>query len=344
MKILFTRHYWSKRTLQALLLALAALVLTSTGAHAYQGVSGEIRYVDRSKGERNQAYQVIQPDFVPRSTTTGASAPLLWRIESPRPDKHVRSSYIFGTIHIDDQQVMDIPDSVTRRLSVANSLLLELELNDINSIDILRKMLFTDGKNLQQFLSQANYDRVTQALAETGNHLPADVLSLLKPWAAMLMLIRPENSSGTFLDKKLANLARQSGTPVLGLETIDEQLSVFDNIPIEDQITLLDSAIDRLPEKTESFQQLLQAYLSGDLDRIVAVSASQEPDDARLAKLVRSSLIDRRNQTMFDRMQPQLQEGNAFIAVGALHLPGEQGLLYKLEQAGYRLVRIGYRD
>ncbi|MDX2488163.1 MAG: TraB/GumN family protein [Gammaproteobacteria bacterium] len=321
-----------------LLLSWTTLAFADQANPVYQA---EIRYIDRSKGERNQAIPVTQP--VPGNVYTQAqqaNSPFLWRIEHPGNHNGARSNYIFGTIHIDDEKVMTLPDSVRQRLIVADTLMLELELNANGSVDVLRKMLFTDGRNLMQVIGEEEFSEVSTALIKTGNDLPDDVMTFLKPWAAMLMLVKPENNSGTFLDKKLAELARDSGIRVLGLETANEQLSVFDDIAIDDQVILLQSAMDSLAEKEQAYRQLLDAYLSGDMEKLVSITDSQQPKDKRIADLINEKLIIERNHRMFERMQGQLRAGNTFIAVGALHLPGEQGLLNNLRQAGYRLIRI----
>ncbi len=345
MKISFSSRLLAK----TLLLPVVALQLAwSFPAIAYktaQYSQSDIHYIDRSKGERNRTFLVSQPDHdSDYLASQQAGSPMLWRIEYPDTNSDIRSSYIFGTIHIDDAKVMAIPDSVLRRLAASDTLMLELELNASGSVNILRKMLFTDGRNLKQVIGETEFQKVTLALAESGNQLPGDILSVLKPWAAMLLLIRPENNSGTFLDKKLADSARNTGIRIEGLETIDEQLSVFDDLLLADQVNLLRSTMNTLTEKDQAYSDLLDAYLSGDLEELIRVSATQEPEDKKLAELIKTRLIYDRNQKMFDRLQGRLQAGNTFIAIGALHLPGELGLLNKLSQAGYRLVRIGRWD
>lgn len=340
------KNYFSSRQLaKALLLPIMALQLVwpapAIADKTAQYSQPDIRYIDRSKGERNRAFPVSQPDnFGKTHTDPQVGSPMLWRIKQPDTNSDIRSSYIFGTIHIDDEKVMAIPDSVVRRLTAADTLMLELELNASGSVNILRKMLFTDGRNLKQVIGEAEFNEVALALTESGNQLPGDILSVLKPWAAMLLLIRPENNSGTFLDKKLANIARNSDIRIEGLETIDEQLSVFDDLILADQVNLLRSTMSTLTEKNQAYRELLDAYLSGDLEKLVQVSKDQEPKDKKLAELIKSRLIYDRNQKMFDRLQQRLHAGNTFIAVGALHLPGKQGLLNKLSQAGYRLSRV----
>jgi len=344
------KNYSSSRQLaKALLLPIVALQLAwsapAIADKTAQYSQPDIRYVDRSKGERNRAVPVSQADhYSTNHTERQAGSPMLWRIEHPDTNNGIRSSYIYGTIHIDDEKVMAIPDSVVRRLTAADTLMLELELNAGGSVNILRKMLFTDGRNLKQVIGEAEFNEVALALTESGNQLPGDILSVLKPWAAMLLLIRPENNSGTFLDKKLANIARTSGIRIEGLETIDEQLSIFDDLTLTDQVNLLRSTMSTLTEKNQAYRELLAAYLSGDLEKLVQVSTDQEPKDRKLAELIKTRLIYDRNQKMFDRLQQRLQAGNTFIAIGTLHLPGELGLLEKLRLAGYRLTRVGLHE
>lgn len=328
-------------------LSAALLISTTTPALAYQqepNQASEIRYVDRSKGERNIPVPVYLPETAQlrkKEKSQDVSTTLLWRIEPVDKNISIRNSYIFGTIHLDDEQVMNIPDGLLHRLIAADVLMLELELNDNGSVDMLRKMLFTDGRNLTQVIGEQSFKDVSKALSASGNQLPLDVLTLLKPWAAMLLLIKPENNSGTFLDKKLAILARSAGVRVEGLETVNEQLSVFDDIALNDQISLLHSTMETLHEKDQAYQEMLDAYLRGDLEELVTLSDSQLPKDQRLADMINHKLITERNQLMFNRMQNRLQAGNSFIAIGALHLAGEQGLLEKLRAAGYRLTRVG---
>jgi len=337
--------FFLRQLAKTLLLPVVALHLTwsdpAIADKTAQYSRPDIRYIDRSKGERNRAVPVSHDHYSENLAGQQSGSPMLWRIEHPNTNSGIRSSYIFGTIHIDDEEVMAIPDSVLHRLNAADTLMLELELNAGGFENILRKMLFTDGRNLKQVIGETEFKEVALALAKSGNQLPGDILSVLKPWAAMLLLIRPDNNSGTFLDKKLADIARNAGTRIEGLETINEQLSVFDDLLLADQVNLLRSTMNTLPEKNQAYKDLLNAYLSGDLGKLVQVSKDQEPKDRKLAELIKTRLIYDRNQKMFDRLQPRLQVGNTFVAIGALHLPGELGLLNKLRLAGYRLSRVG---
>ena len=366
---------FATRILPALVFGLLSAVTGSSQAQdlSYPPPGESIRYVDKSRGEHNLPYRVdrmdvretssphtiIQPGYRPYqpepemvggenaaerveildwgSDEQNRGRPLIWKVDRPG---HA-SNYIMGTIHVDDERIMDLSDTVLSRLRSADRLLLELELNQRTSLDVMRKMMFTDGRTLAQVIGADLYEQVRTRFGEQSG-LPGSTLLLLKPWAAMVMLLRPANDSGTFLDQQLGQIARNDGIPVTGLETVDEQMAAFDTIPLEDQTELLRATMEQLDDKDALYERLRQAYLDGDLDQIVAVSQESEPDDSRLADLFEKNLITRRNERMLRRMLPYLERGNTFVAIGALHLPGKEGLLALLKDKGYRVTRLEY--
>jgi hypothetical protein len=128
---------------------------------------------------------------------------------------------------------------------------------------------------------------------------------------------------------------------VYGLETLQEQLDLFDTMPEADQIALLRDAVDNFQQLDTLHAELLAAYKQRDLGKLLTIyEASMRVGDQRLAEDFQLRLIDERNQRMAERMQPYLQQGKAFVAVGALHLPGKDGLLERLQQQGYTLTRV----
>jgi uncharacterized protein YbaP (TraB family) len=116
---------------------------------------------------------------------------------------------------------------------------------------------------------------------------------------------------------------------------LEEQLSIFDELNHNDQISLLRDTLDNAPELKDLNEELILAYLSGNLDKIYSQSLEMEGGNSELAIRLRESLIDRRNEKMAKRLVAVLERGDAFIAVGALHLPGKKGLLQLLRDQGY---------
>lgn len=260
---------------------------------------------------------------------------LLWEISKPgRP-----ASYLFGTIHSEDPAVVNLPAAVQQAFDESGTIALELLMDKDAMMYSATAMLMMDGRLLPDVIGQPLYDRVAPVIATRGITEP--VLSRMKPWAVAVTLSVPAQKTGQVLDLVLYQQALQEGKAVKGLETMQEQLDLFDSMPEADQITLLRDAVEYFPELDAMYQQMLVAYRARDLGTLMRINDSyKEKGDQRMADDFQRRVIDERNQRMAQRAQPLLQAGKAFIAVGALHLPGDTGLLNLLEQQGYRIRRI----
>ena len=134
--------------------------------------------------------------------------------------------------------------------------------------------------------------------------------------------------------------ATRRGKPTYGLETMQEQIAVFNSMSLDDQIVLLRDTVQNYHLAHSAMEDLTQAYLKRDLKALLALSEKFKPQDARVYNAMMDRLLTQRNINMAERMQTRLKEGNAFVAVGALHLPGDSGLLRLLANSGYRITRV----
>lgn len=259
---------------------------------------------------------------------------LLWKIESPG----AAANYLFGTIHSDDPRVTALPDAVTRSLDASARFVMEAVMDGESLVRMAEVMFFNDGRTLEQVIGKKLYAETVKAMTARG--IPTLGVEKQKPWAVMMALSMPPPRTGEFLDLVLQARAAQQNKPVSGLETIAEQLAVFDGLPLPQQIALLEDTVRMQADLDREFEALHKAYLARDLAAIVAISEKHEPGDERLYVDVMDRLLDQRNRRMAERMAPMLKQGGAFVAVGAAHLPGETGLLYLLEKAGYRVTAV----
>ncbi|MDH3716167.1 MAG: TraB/GumN family protein, partial [Gammaproteobacteria bacterium] len=182
-----------------------------------------------------------------------------------------------------------------------------------------------------------------QRLAEVMHQrqVPEPALRRLRPWAVAMVLSMPRQFSGLALDLYLQQYAQRLEKPLYGLESLEEQLAVFDELSTTEQLQLLHTTLHQLPELPALIEALTNAYLARDLAAMQAlVEAQLAIGDVRFNHRFSTRLIDDRNLRMLRRMQPRLREGGAFIAVGAMHLPGERGLLSLLRGRGYELLAI----
>lgn len=259
---------------------------------------------------------------------------LLWKIEAPGG----ATSHLFGTIHSDDPRITALPEVVTRSLDASSRFVMEAIMDGESLVRMAEVMFYSDERTLEQVVGRKLYAESVKALNARG--MPTLGVEKQKPWAVMMALSMPPPRTGEFLDLVLQQRAAGQNKPVSGLETIAEQLAVFDDMPLRDQIALLEDTVRMQAEIDKEFEALHKAWLARDLAGIVAVSEKQKPGNERLYEEVMDRLLDQRNRRMAERMAPMLKQGGAFIAVGAAHLPGEAGLLYRLEKAGYRVTAV----
>jgi len=259
---------------------------------------------------------------------------LLWKVERPG----TAPSHLFGTFHTSDPRILHLPCPVKQAFDRADSYTMEMIMNGPGLVAMAEAMFFSDGRTLKQVVGEALYQDTLAAI-----DLPAsqsDGINNMKPWVIVMMISTPHQGGQLFLDLKLQLDATRLNKPTYGLETMREQIEVFNGMPIEDQIVLLRDAIQARRQLAGVMEELMHAYLDRDLDRLVKLSDQYQSEDARVHRNLMDRLLTQRNHNMAKRMQERLREGNAFIAVGALHLPGTSGLLQLLTAAGYRVTAV----
>lgn len=256
---------------------------------------------------------------------------LLWKIEKPG----VPSSYVFGTIHLEDARVTAVPDIVKQTLNQSRSFTMEILSSPEDDKLAAMAMVYTDGRNLKQVLGDSLFKEVAAAAQKNG--MSEAGIMAFKPWAMMVLLTMPPPKTGLFLDKVLLDIANAAGKPLHALETMEEQLRIFNDASTEDQIHMLRETIVDYDSFAQEMEKLTKAYLARDLRALLAISKEKMKPDDQVAKKFMTRLFEDRNHIMAERMQSRLNEGNAFIAFGALHLTGKEGVLQLLEDKGYKI-------
>ena len=262
---------------------------------------------------------------------------LLWRVEKPG----VAPNYIFGTIHIDDKRVTALPEAVRRSFDDARSFTMEVSLDDANLMTLATRMVYDDGRTLTDATGPELFRKLVPIMQQHG--VPEQLLPAFRPWAITLMLEVPQQDSMEVLDFRLYQMAQEQNKPVHELETAEEQIAVFEGMSEADQLTMLKDAVAHYPDIAQQTEQLVQAYLARDLAQMWRINQGSADDSAEVRaanQRLEQKLLDERNVRMAQRMQPQLQEGGAFVAIGALHLYGDHGVLALLAHDGWRATRV----
>jgi hypothetical protein len=260
---------------------------------------------------------------------------LLFRISSA----DVADSYVFATMHSSDKRALELPAAVKQALDQSDTFVMEV-LPDANAmLTSMVTMVLTDGRTLDQLLGPELYQRTVDAVKNRG--LPENAIREFKPWAVVTLLSLPPDASKDILDLRLYQIAKEQGKSLQGLESIQEQLAIFDSLSEPDQIRLLQDTLEVQEQLPQIFAELLNTYLARNLAGLVSISERYlQSGDRDLAEQFKERAVNARNRTMVRTMEPLLQRGGAFVAIGALHLPGEMGVLNLLEGKDYNVRRV----
>ena len=259
---------------------------------------------------------------------------LLWRVEG----KGAAPSHVFGTIHLADPRVTKLPAPVVREFDRARSVALELTLDSSNILLLANRMLYADGRDLETVAGAELFSKAAAITAGLG--LPEPILRSFKPWAVALLLSAPPQDPSNVLDFVLAQRAQVKGKTVRELEGMEEQIGVLEGMPDADQVALLRQAVENHSRMQDWIGRLVDAYLARDLAAMQRISEESSGGDARVNEVYTERLLGQRNERMVERMEPWLAEGGTFVAMGALHLYGDRGVLALLERRGYRVTRV----
>ena len=261
---------------------------------------------------------------------------VLWRISNASTTNHV-----FGTIHDADARVAELPAAAAKAFADSRTLMVEFLPDAYTRERFVEAALFPDRQTLEEKIGAEDFARVVQQLAPTG--LEREVIGRLKPWGALINLRHSATDTGETLDVRLIGAARARRLAVFQMEGVEEQIFAFDECPMETQVALLKHALSHREELVALEDETIRAYLLRDLSAIWRLRErfiERYPEVAAHQAVMTKRLLYDRSVVMAYRMQRELRRGGAFVAVGALHLYGEKGVLALLQQDGYRATRV----
>lgn len=272
-----------------------------------------------------QCYLFIVHVFFAMSTM--AETGLFWQATAPDS----QTVYLFGTMHSDDNRITAFTEQTLEAIKSVQVFMLETEQPNFSAPLITRK-------NLSDDLTEAEMDQVN-GLADQYVIDRAFAMRM-KPWLLAVIFDAPKPQTPFGQDYLLKAEAENAGKKIQALETVEEHFGVMDDIPREEQLSLLKAVLKReMAEKEADFEKVMQAYLSGDLDKILSVNAKTTGGlvNDQLWQKMKARLIIQRNKAMASRLITAAKEHSLFVAVGASHLAGETGLVAQLKNAGFRL-------
>lgn len=265
--------------------------------------------------------------------TTCLDAQLLWKVSKD----NYKPSYLFGTIHIVPEKQFVVWPAVDSVFRACTKLVMEMDL-DMSASEMLqaaKQMSLPEGKTLDAYVPKENYERIRAYCIDSlgWKKRKFSRYSRMKPFYFSSMVLTAQLGKVKGYEQYFSSQAKRMKMPVLGLETMQEQMKALDAISIEEQARALDESV--VSGRLEYFN-MLELYLKRDLENLGALMAeSDEMSDG-----FSDALLIKRNKNWVPLLQKWMSENSIFVAVGAGHLPGEDGLISLLRKEGYRVESV----
>ena len=248
------------------------------------------------------------------------------------------SSYLVGTMHNADARVMALLDDIGPLMETVDVVAIEVLPDAVTLLAVGAATLLPVDQSLHGLIGADRFAALSAAADRHG--VPVGLLNRLKPWAAAVTLGMPAPDGGRFLDSEIYLHALDRKRHAVGLETASEQLAAFDGMAPDLQLALLDEVVKNISDLPTQLELLTSAYLEGDLERLDGLARAQYRDmPAAVAQWFDEVLLEQRNVRMLQRMADLMETRSVLVAVGALHLGGDSGLLRGVERLGYRVER-----
>jgi uncharacterized protein len=261
---------------------------------------------------------------------------LLWQITGPDISK---PSYLYGTIHLMCADEIKVSDTLRARFYSTQKLFLEINLDDPSVMaKTMQQMQMKGDTTLMQLLPAQTYDSLAAQFKKlTGMSL--NMMNRMKPELAET-LIYPSllgcESTGAW-EQKFEQLAKANNMEINGLENVEDQLKIFDEIPYADQAKELAETLNNIDSAKQNFNQMLSLYKQKDLDSLCKML---NENDA--LSQYNDLLLNNRNKKWIPEIIQQAKFQPTFFAVGAGHLGNDKGLINLLKQQGYTVLPVNY--
>ena len=266
--------------------------------------------------------------------TSFSQAQLLYQISG---NGLTAASYLYGTIHMLPKDQFELSNSLKRAFDASTTLAMEVDLNmsGAEKIALAQRVLLPEGKTLKDFMAEQDYLQLKMYCMDSlqWSESKFDRSSKLKPMFFSSILIQESMRNMASYEMEFNKMAKKKHKNMMGLETIDFQLGLFDQLLMETQVDMLKKDYN---SDLQGFYTLLACYLQEDLDKLNVLMNAETAAYPEFNEL----LLVNRNKSWISPMGIQMQKESTFFAVGAGHLGGAQGVIALLREAGYTVTAI----
>ena len=335
----------TSRLVGSLLCAVSIVLSLAAGAvQARQETCSGEDLIEKLQREEPDRYQRIRDHFA----TIDNGSNIFWKVEKPG----LPPSYLFGTAHLADQRVLDWLPRIRPQLESSRVLLVELA--DLNPTGMASARIVQEygtlppGETLDSRLTEEERQILGSVTASHGmpwfsaRRMKPGFLSIALgvPPCAKIPILRGQK----VLDARIIEAAREKDIPVIGLETVESQLARVNELDQDLMLAGLVEAARAGRQFAENlYETTLRTHQSGEIAMMLSLSHEMRKDfpaNSASMETIKAVLLDYRNIGMHERALPEMKAGGAFLAVGALHLPGANGLVSLFRNSGFALTPV----
>jgi uncharacterized protein YbaP (TraB family) len=260
---------------------------------------------------------------------------LLWEISS---NKSNEKSYLFGTIHLIEKEFFKLPEKLKQKILASDQVIFEIPYP--NNTDLKKWLLLPENENLFSLFTEEEKSKMFTWAHLNLKMTPAEFQESYKQFKPFVLAQTITQAS--FLDNTISyeqeifKLIKNKSIKIAGLESADEQLNILNQQPIEKQKKYILQAIDSFEVNTKTLKEVQLAYKAQDLQKI----NQWINKEISTFDFSSTALLDNRNLKWLPKIIEHIDNSSTFIAVGAGHLSGENGLIQLLKNKGYKVKSI----
>ena len=247
------------------------------------------------------------------------------------------TSYLYGTMHVQDSRVFQFKNGIQEAFNRCEIFALELNMDSVNTFQLMDELIMEPPNRLDSLLTKKEYDLVSQYFKDTLG-VGLMIFNKMQPiyTSQLISFEKLKKDQDVALDIYFFNEAKKQNKTTVGLEFMEEQLNAFKSIPYDVQAKELFKAVENAYKgEGQEIDELIEYYLNEDLDKLLELTLNSQFMDEEINIIFKQVFLIDRNHKMAERSIKYMKSGPTFIAVGAAHLPGKEGVIENLRKKGY---------
>jgi uncharacterized protein len=241
--------------------------------------------------------------------------------------------YLFGTMHT--EPVASMPPIATEHFAQARTVAFEADIENLEPAKLLLRAMLPADQSLDKLVGPEVWQRLQQSL---GSTIPPQALVRFRPWLVCTLILQKSMGAapgGEVMDLSLLKRSRAESKTVKFLETMDQQIEALEKLM---DAAMLVELSKETAELSPMFASMAEAYRAGDIAQLEALTQLASQSGASAARM--RDLLGVRNERWIPFVEQMATQGGGFIAFGAAHLPGEDGVVALLRRRGHKVTRV----